>query len=126
MNLFEVQSKQTYLERERPWQDDPTAIPDPTTDKYLIFADTNSELDVLDERRIAAQEFNEKYENWQGDYSTSIVGVRKFSDTELELKRVMARKYRERCCDLAVLRNCVCYVSFLCPVHGTHCHGTHD
>lgn len=31
------------------------------------------------------------------------------------------------CCPLAEFNNCVCHVSFNCPVHGNaQCHGTHD
>jgi len=32
----------------------------------------------------------------------------------------------ERCCDLAIVKPCVCRVSFSCPEHGVTCHGTHD
>ena len=30
------------------------------------------------------------------------------------------------CCPLAEYRPCVCEVSFTCPLHGTHCIGSHD
>jgi hypothetical protein len=30
------------------------------------------------------------------------------------------------CCPLAVRTNCVCIASFSCPIHGHHCHGTHN
>ncbi len=30
------------------------------------------------------------------------------------------------CCPLATIRNCVCEVSFSCPIHGSNCHGSHD
>lgn len=30
------------------------------------------------------------------------------------------------CCPLALIRGCVCDISFDCPVHGVQCHGTHD
>lgn|SRR5574343_61768 len=30
------------------------------------------------------------------------------------------------CCGYAKFRNCVCEVSFECPLHGTRCVGTHD
>ena len=30
------------------------------------------------------------------------------------------------CCPLAEHRSCVCIESFSCPLHGTHCHGSHD
>lgn len=33
---------------------------------------------------------------------------------------------RLACCPLATFRNCVCNVSFNCPVHGQKCVGTHD
>lgn len=30
------------------------------------------------------------------------------------------------CCDLFVRGNCVCSIRTICPIHGSHCHGTHD
>lgn len=30
------------------------------------------------------------------------------------------------CCPLAVIRGCVCAISFNCEIHGTQCVGTHD
>ena len=30
------------------------------------------------------------------------------------------------CCPLAVVRQCVCYASFDCPIHGKRCVGSHD
>jgi hypothetical protein len=30
------------------------------------------------------------------------------------------------CCNLAVLRPCVCSYSTICPEHGAQCHGSHD
>lgn len=31
-----------------------------------------------------------------------------------------------RCCEHAAIVECVCRVSFRCPTHGQHCHGSHD
>jgi hypothetical protein len=47
----------------------------------------------------------------------------------VEMWERMRRVFRDRyapCCDLAVLRPCVCSISYSCPEHGNTCHGTHD
>jgi hypothetical protein len=31
-----------------------------------------------------------------------------------------------RCCERARLVECVCRASYKCPMHGQHCHGSHD
>ena len=30
------------------------------------------------------------------------------------------------CCEWARRVPCVCWASYMCPVHGSPCHGTHD
>lgn len=30
------------------------------------------------------------------------------------------------CCRYASVRNCICDISFSCPLHGSECHGSHD
>lgn len=62
------------------------------------------------------------------DYTDEIAEVEPLSDEEYTIRRKQAQQHYSHlaCCDQAVLRNCVCSVSFLCPVHGVSCHGTHD
>ena len=36
------------------------------------------------------------------------------------------RVHPQVCCPLAVLRGCVCVVSFDCVLHGQYCYGSHD
>lgn len=60
------------------------------------------------------------------DYRDELVALREVPPDELEERRDKAALHPERCCELAVLRPCVCRVSFTCPTHGTNCHGTHD
>lgn len=43
-----------------------------------------------------------------------------------EAKNPKAKVSTRACCSLAVIRNCVCTISFFCPLHGNKCIGTHD
>jgi hypothetical protein len=66
-----------------------------------------------------------KYKSFDAMYRDVLISVERLTDEELQQRRDNARRYA-RCCDLAVIRNCVCSYSITCPVHGTRCHGTHD
>lgn len=52
----------------------------------------------------------------------------KAADLFARLRSTFERRgdHYEPCCELAILRPCVCSISYLCPVHGSHCHGSHD
>lgn len=63
---------------------------------------------------------------WRARYTDSLTAVVEVSPEETAERRERAARHPERCCDLAVLRHCVCRVSFACPLHGAHCHGSHD
>jgi hypothetical protein len=66
-----------------------------------------------------------KYPSFDKMYTDVLISVVQLTDEELKQRRNNASHYA-RCCDLAVIRNCVCSYSITCPVHGTRCHGTHD
>lgn len=66
-----------------------------------------------------------RYPTFDAMYRDSVVSIAQVSDEDLDARRKIAARYK-RCCDLAVLRNCVCSYSITCPDHGTRCHGTHD
>ena len=45
----------------------------------------------------------------------------------LETRKAGKKKIDGRaCCPLATIHPCVCIISFVCPLHGSKCHGSHD
>lgn len=93
--------------------------------KFLVFGEDESVAD---------------HYGWEGrDYMDKITDVRRLGDEEVQALRNKATEFAARmsrfsrygphygrCCDLAIVHPCVCSVSWNCPVHGRHCHGSHD
>lgn len=61
--------------------------------------------------------------HWGHLYKDRVTAVK---ELDLQQARLRASEHPARCCDLAVVRPCVCRISFLCPAHGRTCHGSHD
>lgn len=63
---------------------------------------------------------------WDERFQDVLVSVEPM-DHEAEKERMLrADRSNQRCCDEAVLRPCVCVISFSCAEHGARCIGGHD
>lgn len=95
---------------------------------HLRWADSEEELRI----------------KWDADHQPNAYWDPKFLDTLESVEGIDPEKFRQQrreydqrmrsyvasaiqaCCDLAILRPCVCLVSYSCPEHGEKCHGSHD
>lgn len=129
--LFDVTIRRVYTEAEM-------AKP------YNRWRKSNSEDFRHPEFGDSAEEIAEKWdricsrkdEYWDAKYKDHLAAVVELDlEAELEKRRDYVERVIERvrgngayapCCDRAVLYPCVCSVSYLCPLHGNKCHGTHD
>jgi hypothetical protein len=65
-------------------------------------------------------------EYWDDKFEDVLAGVERM-DVDAERARMLrADRTNRRCCDNAVLRPCVCLISFTCAEHGDRCVGSHD
>lgn len=63
---------------------------------------------------------------WLERFRDEVLMVEPLDADQLRAEAAAHHQSDLRCCDLAIVRPCVCMVSFTCPKHGVRCHGTHD
>lgn len=114
--LFDVTIRRTFTENDR-WN--PGKVEEST---HPEFADDSSSV----------------WEKWADLHSRPSPFDDRYKDEVVKVEVADARERREHlvelarrcgwnpCCNLAVLRPCVCSYSTVCPEHGAQCHGSHD
>jgi len=72
----------------------------------------------------------ETYPYWDEKYKDHVSAVVELDAEQARQQRrdICSRvgSYPPPCCELAVIRSCVCRISYECPQHGSKCHGSHD
>ncbi len=120
--LFDVTLRRTYTEKGQGiWPDAKRKPEQDSSHPEWAF----SEQEVWD---YWAEIHGKPYPYWDEKYKDSVVAVVEVSPEDLAERRSKAWNYRFGgvCCELAVFSPCVCSYKTVCPVHGSHCHGTHD
>ena len=113
--LFSVTIRRTYTPEHRArWSD----VPEHQDSSHPEWAESAEQ--IVD--RWQAIHANQS-EYWLAKFRDELLMVEPLNADE---QRAKARRHEERCCDLAIVRPCVCSISFSCPEHGTKCVGTHD
>lgn len=113
--LFSVTIRRTYTDAHRArWSD----VPEYSDSSHPEWAESADAIVAKWAELHASQS-----DYWLAKFRDELLLVEPLNAEE---RRAEARRYPNRCCDLAVFRPCVCSVSFTCPEHGTTCIGTHD
>lgn len=115
--LYNVTIRRTYTAKHRAqWSD----VPEYSDSTHPEWADQAEDIvDRWDDIHRNAQPY------WLAKYRDEVLLIEPLNADERRADA--ARRYgTERCCDLAIVKPCVCRVSFSCPVHGVKCNGTHD